>query len=75
VNTHLDQNEMVPFIIAMLERIDPSQSYPQALCVSSTHQMAKRVIEIGSKIAQFSSIKFRYIDIGKRIYILFELPN
>lgn len=66
VNTHLDQNRIVPFIIAMFHRINPSQNYPQALlCIAPASQMAKEIIEIGSKSAKFSSIKLGYIDNGK----------
>lgn len=77
MNNHLDQNEMVPFIIAMLQRIESSQNYTQALCICSDNQMANKVIEIGSRLAKFSLIKFGNIDIGRKNKqrIPFQLPN
>ncbi|KAJ1360059.1 hypothetical protein KIN20_018938 [Parelaphostrongylus tenuis] len=41
------------FVLTMLSRVDPSQSYPQCVCLAPTYELAIQIGEVVSKIAQF----------------------
>ncbi|CAG0880227.1 unnamed protein product, partial [Darwinula stevensoni] len=56
------------FVLAMLSRIDPSQNYPQALCLSPTYELALQTGDVAQKMAQFCpEIRVRYAVKGERI--------
>jgi len=41
------------FVLAMLSRVDPSQHYPQVLCLSPTYELAIQTGEVVKAMAQF----------------------
>lgn len=72
--SHVDEELLVLFISAMLNRVDPSEPHLQALCVVPTRKMADKIIEIGSEIAQFAPIKLlRFDGSVENIFFFFGL--
>ncbi len=55
------------FLLAMLQRLDPSKSYPQCLVVAPTFELARQIGEAAAKMAQhMSGVKVRYATKSER---------
>jgi len=54
------------FVIAMLSRVEPSEKYPQVLCLSPTLELALQIGQVVKKIGQFcTDIDIRYAVRGE----------
>ena len=45
------------FALAMLSRVDPTLTYPQALCLAPTMELAMQIYDVVRSMGQFTSIK------------------
>ncbi|KAK2721543.1 hypothetical protein QYM36_003739, partial [Artemia franciscana] len=58
------------FVIAMLSRVEPSEKYPQVLCLSPTLELALQIGQVVKKIGQFcTDIDIRYAVRGEEAYL------
>merc|ERR1739844_673906 len=56
------------FVLAMLSRVDSSNSYPQVLCLSPTYELALQTGEVASRMSQFApELTIRYAVRGEEI--------
>ncbi|XP_067217178.1 DEAD-box helicase Dbp80 isoform X2 [Linepithema humile] len=56
------------FVLAMLSRVDPTENYPQVLCLSPTYELAIQTGEVAAKMSRFcSQIKIKYAVRGEEI--------
>ncbi|KAK2706027.1 hypothetical protein QYM36_016150 [Artemia franciscana] len=56
------------FVIAMLSRVEPSEKFPQVLCLSPTLELALQIGQVVKKIGQFcTDIDIRYAVRGEEV--------
>jgi len=47
---------MFVFVVSMIERCDPTEESPQAICIAPTRELAKQIFEVASGLSKFTSV-------------------
>ena len=42
------------FVLAMLQRVDLSENYPQAICIAPTRELARQIIDVTKQMGQYT---------------------
>lgn len=49
------------FTLAMLNKVNPAENYPQAVCICPTRELARQIFDVVKQMGQFTDVKLQIV--------------